>query len=133
MLPVYIGAGVVVASAAVAIGALVAKQSAQNNANTEANLIMSNLDTCPAPSTATIAQMNACTNFANDNNLWNQDATVANVAVGVGVAALVGTVVYWIAAKKRGGSASDPATATDTKIVPVVGTSFGGLSMSTTF
>ncbi len=133
MLPVYIGGGVVIVSAAVAIGAGIAKQSAQDNANTETNLIIASQGTCPAPSTATSGHVRACATLADDKSQWDQDATAGNVAIGVGVAALVGTVVYWFVAKKRGDEVNTPATAMETKIVPVVGLSFGGLSASTTF
>jgi len=133
MVPVYVGAGLVVAGAGVAIGAAIAKQSAQTNANNQAQLLMSHNDSCPAPSTATSGQLSACATYANDNTLWNQDSTAANVAIAVGAAALVGTVVYWIVAKKRDDAGTDPAAATETRLVPTVGTSFGGLSASTTF
>ena len=133
MVPVYVGGGLVVASAGIAIGAAIAKQSAQSNANNQAQLLMSDHDSCPAPSTATSGQMSACATYANDNTLWNQDSTAANVAIAVGAAALVGTVVYWIASKKRDDSPTDPATAMKTTLVPMVGTSFGGLWASTTF
>jgi hypothetical protein len=45
----------------------------------------------------------------------------------------VGTVVYWFVAKKGGGEVNTPATALETKVVPIVGPSFGGLSATTTF
>jgi len=133
MLPVYIGGGVVIVSAAVAIGAGIAEQSAQDNANTQTNLIIARQGTCPVPSTAPSRQVRACATLADDKAQWDQDATVGNIAIGVGVAALVGTVVYWVLAKKRGDEVNTPATATETKLVPIVGPSFGGLSASTTF
>ncbi len=133
MIPIYVGGGLVVVSAGVAVGALIAKQSAQGNANTEAQDLALAHVTCPAPSTATRSEVRACTNFANDNALSNQDATAANVAIGIGVAAIVGTVVYWIVATKREDATAEAATAMDTKVVPFVGTSFGGLLVSTTF
>jgi hypothetical protein len=133
MLPVYIGGGVVIASAAVAIGASIAKQSAQDNATTETNMIIANQGSCPAPSTASSSRLRACATLVDDKSQWDQDATLGNVAIGVGVAALVGTVVYWFVAKKRGDEVNKPATAMETKIIPIVGPSFGGLSASTTF
>jgi hypothetical protein len=129
MVPVYIGSGLVLVSAAVAIGAGIAKQGA----NTQAALIKAAHDTCPAPSTATIGQIGACTTYANDNSNWNQDSTAANVAIGIGVAAAVGTVIYWIVAKKRGSPGTEATAAMGTDIVPVVGPSFGGLSVSSPF
>ena len=133
MLPVYIGGGVLIVSAAVAIGTGIAKQSAQDNANTQTNLIIARQGACPAPSTATSRQVRDCATLADDKSQWDQDATAGNVAIVVGVAALVGTVVYWFVANKRGDEVNTPATARETKIVPIVGLSFGGLSASTTF
>jgi|HubBroStandDraft_1064217.scaffolds.fasta_scaffold01296_10 hypothetical protein len=133
MIPIYVGGGLVVVSAGIAIGAFIAKQSAQHSATTEAQELTLDQVSCPALSTAASGQVRACATFANDNAQWNQDATAANIAIGIGVAAIVGTVVYWIVATKRGNATADPAAAMDTKLVPFVGTSFGGLSVSTTF
>src|SRR5580658_4260470 len=70
VIPVYVGGGLVVVSAGVAIGAYIAKQSAQHNANTEAQEVTSDHVSCPAPSTATSGQVRACATFANDNAQW---------------------------------------------------------------
>ena len=40
----------------------------------------------------------ACDEFMSDNNDVNTDATIGNIAVGVGVIAAVGTIVYWLVA-----------------------------------
>lgn len=133
MIPIYVGGGIVVVSAGVAIGALVAKQSAQNNINTEAQELTLAHVSCPVPSTAPSGRVRGCAILASDNTQRNQDATIGDVALGFGVAAIVGAVVYWIVATKRDDATADPATAADTKVVPVVGTSFGGLSVSTAF
>jgi hypothetical protein len=133
MIPIYVGGGTVVVGAGIAIGAFIAKQSAQDNANTEAQELALAHGSCPAPRTATSGQVRGCATLANDNTQRNQDATTANVALGIGVAAIVGTVVYWIVATKRDDATADPATAMDTKVVPFVGPSFGGLSVSTRF
>src|SRR5580658_909715 len=109
MLPIYVGGGLVIVSAAVAIGGAVAKQSAQSNAQTEAGELAAFHATCPAPSGSTNSEINACTTYANDNHQWNQDSTLANVAIGVGIVALVGTGVYWVLAKKEGTATSEPA------------------------
>jgi hypothetical protein len=132
MLPIYIGGGLVIVSAAVAIGGAVAKQSAQSNANTEASELAASHATCPAPSGSTNADISACTTYANDNHQWNQDSTLANVAIGVGIVALVGTGVYWVLAKKQG-TTTEPAAAMGPKVAPLVGPSFGGLSVSAAF
>jgi hypothetical protein len=66
--------------------------------------------------------------WSNDNKIVNEDATVANVAIGVGVAALVGTAIYGIV------YATHPRpSATQAKVTPMVGPSFGGLSLAIDF
>ena len=60
----------------------------------------------------------------------NTDATLANVGLGVGIAAIVGAVVYWGLASK---SSSDSATLHAPVITPMVGRSGGGLSLGASF
>jgi hypothetical protein len=123
--PIYIGAGLVVAGAGVAIGMLAARQSAQDKANSTAASVVSNHGKCPAPAGASPNLVSVCAHYANDQNQINQDATAANIAIGVGIAAFVGTVVYWIVARKQ--------HAVETTVVPVVGPKYGGLSLSASF
>ena len=55
------------------------------------------------------------------------------IHLGVGIVALVGTGVYWVLAKKQGTTTTEPAAAIGPKVVPFVGPSFGGLSVSAAF
>ncbi len=129
MVPVYIGGAITIvgAGAAIALGAF--KQDALSNANATAGNIRSQGGTCPAPTGASAALLNACSILATDNDNVNADATGANVAIGVAVAGLVGTVVYWAIADKAGGS---PRSGRAT-ITPIVGRSLGGLALAGEF
>jgi hypothetical protein len=61
----------------------------------------------------------------------NTDATLANVGLGVGIAALVGAGVYWVLATKSGGSSS--ALVHIPQLTPMIGHSTGGLSLGGSF
>src|SRR5260370_11473188 len=108
--PIYIGGGLLLAGAGVAIGMLVSKQSAQDKANTTAASILNThgvkscramgVCQCPAPPGASAALVNACAQYASDKTQINQDGTAAGIAIGVGIAAPVGTVLYLIGAEK---------------------------------
>jgi hypothetical protein len=111
-----------------------AKNSAQDKANSTAADILNHNGRCPPPAGGVPglkpgALETACQTYADDNSAVNADATVGNIAVGVGIAAFVGTVVYWIAAKKREDNSSTPSAV----IVPYVGRSSGGISISGSF
>jgi hypothetical protein len=70
----------------------------------------------------------ACSVWANDNTAVNEDATVANVAIGVGLAALVGTAVYGLIYGIHE-SHRHPRVA----LTPMLAPSTGGLSLSSQF
>jgi hypothetical protein len=132
--PVYVGGVLTLGSAGLAVAMLLAKNSAQDKASLQAADILKNNGKCPPPpgglpQIAPGDLAKACQTYANDNNDVNVDATVGNVAVVVGIAAFVGTVVYWIAAKKR----DDSSTTGDAIVVPYVGRSSGGISISGSF
>ncbi len=134
MVPVYVGGILTLAGAGVAVAMLEIKQSALDNAqSTEAN-IQSHGGSCPpTAANAHVAGLaNACATFAGDNNDVNTDATLGNVALGVGIAALAGTVIYWIAADKseKGDSARG---ATRVVVAPLVGQGQEGLLLSGEF
>ncbi len=136
--PVIVGGVVVVGSAALAIVMLVSKQTAQNKANDTAAQITAHGGTsCSPPSisadaTTTIDKVQtACSEYQNDNQDVNTDATIGNIAVGVGVIAAVGTIVYWLVADRRGDSPTMGSTAPF--VTPIVGPSVGGLSLSGNF
>jgi hypothetical protein len=136
--PVYVGGAVVLGSAALAIVMAISKQNAQNKANATATQITQHGGTsCSPPSLATGATTSlgqvqaACNEYQSDNQDVNTDATIGNIAVGVGVIAAVGTVVYWLVADRHGDSPSTGSTAP--RVTPIVGTSLGGLSLSGNF
>jgi hypothetical protein len=134
MTPVVIGTLVVVASAGLAIGASIAKQSAQNKANDTSNEIQTHGGiSCVPPTPSSLPGIaDACNRFISDSNDVNVDATIGNIAVGVGIAALATTVIYWLAADKHSDSAS-AAIDVAPVLAPIVGRSEGGLSLSGKF
>jgi hypothetical protein len=113
------------------------KSSAQNKANsTAANILANGGKSCTPPTPSTLMGLpEACKSFVADNNEVNSDATIGNIAIGVGVAALAGTVLYYIIAAKSGDSkgSSSASTTTPVTLVPTVGRSTGGLSLTATF
>ncbi|HSY20671.1 MAG TPA: tetratricopeptide repeat protein [Polyangiaceae bacterium] len=125
MVPVYVGGAITIVSAGVAIALGAFKQDALSNANATAGNIRAQGRTCPAPAGSEAALINACSVLASDNDNVNADATGANVAVGVAVAGLVGTVVYWVLADKAGTSPSSGRAT----IAPILGPSVGGLAV----
>ena len=138
MAPVVIGGVVVVGSAALAIVMASRSRTRQNKANDTATQITQHGGTsCSPPSLATGATTSlgqvqaACGEYQSDNQDVNTDATIGNIAVGVGVIAAVGTVVYWLVADRHGDSPSTGSTSP--RVTPIVGTSVGGLSLSGNF
>ncbi|HTB72884.1 MAG TPA: hypothetical protein VK762_06555 [Polyangiaceae bacterium] len=136
--PVVVGGIIVAGSAAVAIAMLVSKTSAQNKATDIANQISQHGGTTCSPTPMVVAGSSelgnvtvACAEYQTDNKDVNTDATIGNIALGVGVIAAVGTIVYWLVADRRGDS---PSGALNTPVVtPTVGRSSGGLSLSGSF
>jgi len=122
-----------VAGYAVAIGLFVSEGSAHNNANRDAALIRANA----AQGTTTVDCANppaslasACHALVNDNNAANTDAVVAGVALGVGIAATVGGVIYWILADKGGVKKTGEHTPV---LYPLIGSGTGGLGVAGRF
>jgi hypothetical protein len=126
MVPVYVGGAITIVGAGVAIALGAFKQDALSNANATAGNIRAQGRTCPAPAGSEAALVSACSILATDNDNVNADATGANVAIGVAVAGIVGTVVYWVLADKAGGGPASGRAA----ITPIVGPSVGGLAVS---
>jgi hypothetical protein len=135
--PFIVGGAVVAASAAVAIAMKFSKDSAQNKADTQAQQIStfesqngisparcSSSSSMPALPAKAVA---ACAVWNSNNSVVNEDATVANVAIGVGVAALVATAIYGIV------YATHSRSTTQAMILPMVGPSFGGLGLHVRF
>ena len=120
----------------VAIGMLVAKSTAQNNADAVAAAIRGQhppSGVCSSTDSATVKKFGAaCQALQDDDNAVNSDATAGNIAIGVGVIALVGTAIYYFAAPKK--DAADMSTTSSRPIVtPMVGAHVGGLSISGSF
>jgi hypothetical protein len=137
VVPAIILLGASVAAFGAAGLMLVYKNQAQNNATTVANEIIKNV---PAGRTASgICASNtpqnfvqACNDYATDTNQVNQDATAGNILAGVGAAALLGAGIYWVVADK-GGGAPDRGAATKPVVVPIVGRTQTGVSVSFDF
>jgi len=117
----FVGAGVMVGF----------KNQAQSQANSTALQIVNHGGgggTCTPPIAQNFQQ--ACSAYSTDNNQVNQDATAGNLLVGVGVAATVGFIAYWLLADKGG---SGNAATMHPVLTPVVGRSLSGMSMSASF
>ena len=136
MVPVYIGGGIALAAFGTSVVMLIVKGNAQSNADSVAAAIRSKggrAGVCSSTNAQDVATFGkACAALNDDNNAVNTDATVGNVALGVGVLALLGTAAYYLAAPKRDSAAS--ATAHVRPVVtPILGPHVGGLSISGSF
>jgi hypothetical protein len=136
VVPVIVLGVLAVGGAATAvIAGVYFKGQAQDNANQTASAIQT-----AAQMMGTNAQgicnhptgrfVQACTDFSNDNNDVNLDATVGNIAIAAGAAAAAGALLYWMFADK---AADDGSTASRPVVTPSVGRSFGGLTISGQF
>ncbi len=134
LVPVFIGGGVTLVSFGVAIAVgIISKGSAQDAANKVAADIKKHggtSGTCLAPKAGPTDFTTACNALNSDNNDVNTDATIGNIAFGVGIVAAIGTVVYYLAAPKK-----DPAEkkAMTPIVTPIVGAHVGGLSIGASF
>jgi Tfp pilus assembly protein PilF len=141
VVPLIVGGALVLVAGGVAIGfGIVAKNSAQDNADSTGTQI-ANYETVqgiqkPSCDGATLMRLsgdpsnasspralvtNACTVWNNDNSTVNEDATVGNIALGVGIAAAAGTLIYGIIYATHSSGAPKAA------LVPMVDRSTGGL------
>ena len=133
IVPVVLGGILAAAGIGVAIGINASKNSAQNQANATAQNVLAHKDTCPPAQGSTVQGLaTVCSQYQSDINDVNTDATIGNIALAVGVAAIAGTVIYWLAADKGDEKAASSATGTPV-FVPMFGRSEGGLSASGTF
>jgi hypothetical protein len=140
--PMIVTGALAVVSAGVAVGfGIIAKNQAQDNANTVGTQI-ANYEAMqgvrPAGcDNATLMRLggdasntstprgltaNACKTWNDNNSNVNADATIGNIALGVAIAAAVGTAVYGIVYAINN-KASSPKTA----VVPMIDPSSGGL------
>ncbi len=119
LLPVYIAGGVAVASFATAIIAAVGRGKASDSATSATALIDShggNGLTCSSTAAATVTKFGqACSALSTDNSQASTDATVRDVGLIVGAAAVVGGVLYYLVAPKaeRRGRERRPAPRRD--------------------
>jgi hypothetical protein len=82
---------------------------------------------CNSPPTMAFQQ--ACAQYANNNNQVDQDATIGNIGVVVAIAGAVGTLVFSLIRVD-----DDRIAAPSMPVVrPVVGPSFGGLTLAGKF
>jgi hypothetical protein len=133
--PVVLGVIVAAGGFGTAIAMGVAKQSAQNSADSVAEQIRANLlpgqqaqGICASNKSADVARYGkACAALNDDNDKVNTDATIANIGLGVGIAASVFTVIYWLAASKRDASSAKWKAPV---ITPMFGGGTGGMSVS---
>jgi hypothetical protein len=136
MVPVVIGGIFAVAGGVVAIVMSNSKQSAQSKANAaEESITKAGGTSCVPPTPMSLQGLaGACTAYKNDNQDINTDATIGNVAIGVGAGALAITLIYYLAADKGGEPAqSSSSLFKRATLAPEVGRSTGGLSLTTTF
>jgi hypothetical protein len=139
MVPVYIGGGIAAAGflTALFVG-VIAKNSAQDNATEVENKIKAEAardgrasasGICNSPSSADQARYGkACAALRDNQDAIDTDAMVGNIALGVGAAAAVGTVAYYLLATKKGeGATARPV------LMPSVGPQYGGLSVVGSF
>jgi hypothetical protein len=125
-----------VALGSVALGSFIvagvlagSKNSAQTDANDTAAQIISHgggAGTCQAPPQGFVG---ACNAYRTDLNDVNQDATAANVFLGVGIASLAAGIVYWVVADKGMGSIKG----TGPIVTPYIGKSETGMALKLGF
>jgi hypothetical protein len=160
VIPFVVGGVLIAASVGVAIGMKISLDSANKNAqSTGASIASAEQAAGIPPSTVqsagctsqTVTQyanttyaMNnqgpsaqslagACGVWNSDNSNVNTDATIANVAIGVGIAAAVGTIVYGVIYATHSGSSSSSTSAASWIPTPMLDRSTGGLWLTGRF
>ncbi|HXX66500.1 MAG TPA: hypothetical protein VEK07_04940 [Polyangiaceae bacterium] len=126
-------AAVAVASFGTALGMLLAKNTAQSNANDTGSQITAYSDlhginpkNCMAPVPAAIAS--ACSTWTSDNSTVNTDATIGNVALVTGIVVAAASTTIWIVAAVRSGGST-----TTTAVIPIIDRSTAGLAVAGRF
>jgi hypothetical protein len=127
IVPAVVMLGIGVAGFATAAVMYFVKQSAMNNQSDVAAIINAHGGSCDNhPELASY-----CSAYNTDVSDVNADATVGNIAAGVGVAGVVGAVIYWLVADKEQPASS--AFITAPVVTPHIGRGGGGLSLSAQF
>jgi hypothetical protein len=125
---------VTVGGFAVAGGMAKAKSDAQSSADAVASSIIAHgggRGTCYPPVQPPFTD--ACSALSTDNNNVNADATVANIAAGVGIVGGVGLILSIIFTAKSYGHGSTAQAAPPITVAPLVGKGLGGMSVGGTF
>jgi hypothetical protein len=145
MTPVWIGLGVAVVGAGVAVGFALAKNSAQENADAIALEIRAknggsskSLTTgqpiCSSTSKADQDKFGrACLALKDNNDKVDADATIANIAIVVGALGAATALGWFLFAPRKKDEAPAQATWKVPEIRPVYAPGYGGLSLSGTF
>jgi hypothetical protein len=136
VVPAAVMLGIGVAGFATAAVMYFVKQSAVNNQNDVATTIRNNggggsANFCDSPPTSPKDFTQICSAYNSDVNDVNADATVGNIAIGVGVAGVLGAAIYWLVADKEKPSSS--AFITAPVVTPRVERTGGSLSISAQF
>lgn len=133
VVPIVVGGIVVAASAGVAIAMSVFKGQANDSAaQTYAQVNGAGFGCDPARGLSTNdprypALVDSCSSYDNDISNVNTDATIGNIAIGVGIAALVGTAIYWFVGDRSEKAGPEPHASLKPAVIPLVtGTSGGG-------
>lgn len=130
--PVFVLGGIGVAGIATGVVMLIIKGTAQSNADSVTAQIKHYGGTsCDSPVPSLFQR--ACSALSDDVNAVNTDATVGNIAVGVGIAAIVGAGLYWLFAAKDDSSTGTGMLTTHPVIAPMLGRGSSGLSLSGAF
>jgi len=136
IVPAAVMLGIGVAGFATAAVMYFVKQSATNNQTDVAHTILANGGggpnfSCDNPPTAPKDFTSICSAYNSDVSDVNADATVGNIAIGVGVAGVLGAVIYWLVADK--GTPTSTAFMTTPVVTPHIGRGGGSLSLSAQF
>jgi hypothetical protein len=127
LVPVVIGGVLAAAGAGLAIAMAIGKSAAMDSQNTTAARIQAAGMGCdPVSDPNNGALVNACASYDSDINNVNTDATIGNIALAVSVAALAGTILYYLVADKGG---HPPSAKTPRYVLPMFAGTRGGGSM----
>lgn len=130
LFPMFLLGGVAILGYGTGALFLVFKGQAQSKADS----ITTRLGTIPGascpPSDALKSMIgSSCDALSKNNDQINEDATVGNIGLAVGVAATAGVLVYWVLSDKKGQEHASAAPV----LAPILGPNLGGLSLSGAF
>ncbi|HZU82077.1 MAG TPA: PEGA domain-containing protein [Polyangiaceae bacterium] len=108
----------------VAVAMFFYKQTAQDRANAAADLV--NHGGC---GTQPLTSCSLYADYQTDVGNVNDDATVGNIALAVGVAGTAGALIYWLVADKQ----EDVRASSRPVVTPLVGRGMGGAALGGRF